>query len=527
MAQNVTIAGASYEDVSGIEVPKTGNNAGTALFSDVTDTTAEAGDVVSGKYFYSAAGVKTAGTRSATSLDPAVNSENLLLDSTVTPVIDTPDRVKTFKIVHTYSSTSYKLTAAGLRVYDTTANIYIYRVYPTQVLYLKIPADTPGVYMFQNENGSNVPTSGTNNYLVGSVVTTAVDDFITVPTNAAYLVISVLKTNTTYEVKSSMIDISTADDVSRITLPNGNAYDIKDTVARRGFLCGYVDPDNSTYNNYKVVVPDLVADASGLKTGTAIYIYNGYTSGLSGYALRINVNNIGLKPVYIMNSASGDTTAITVTNFPIKKSHLLIYDEYYMGGSWLLVNVSITNSIGYGSGWQVPTAAGVMSYVTDQLNTRVPEIPIDNTIIYITEDPDTSYIATEDSGIYRWPNTNGYQVWCPIGQTWPDEGEPSIVVPSYLLLTEVIPNPEDENPSYTLYSQLFYNGYYEFQFTYDYNYEAYDVKWYFRTISLSGAEVTTNKVTSLSSSSTDTQYPSAKCVYDIIGDVESALAALR
>lgn len=37
-------------------------------------------------------------------------------------------------------------------------------------------------------------------------------------------------------------------------------------------------------------------------------------------------------------------------------------------------------------------------------------------------------------------------------------------------------------------------------------------------------EVTTNKVTSISSSSTDTQYPSAKCMYDIIGDVESLLS---
>lgn len=34
------------------------------------------------------------------------------------------------------------------------------------------------------------------------------------------------------------------------------------------------------------------------------------------------------------------------------------------------------------------------------------------------------------------------------------------------------------------------------------------------------------KVTSLSSSSTDTQYPSAKAVYDMIGDVETLLAAL-
>ena len=39
-------------------------------------------------------------------------------------------------------------------------------------------------------------------------------------------------------------------------------------------------------------------------------------------------------------------------------------------------------------------------------------------------------------------------------------------------------------------------------------------------------EETANKVTSLSSSSTDTQYPSAKCVYDLVGDIETLLAAL-
>lgn len=38
-----------------------------------------------------------------------------------------------------------------------------------------------------------------------------------------------------------------------------------------------------------------------------------------------------------------------------------------------------------------------------------------------------------------------------------------------------------------------------------------------------GDELTSNKVTSLSSSSTDTQYPSAKCVFDIVGDIESVL----
>ena len=44
--------------------------------------------------------------------------------------------------------------------------------------------------------------------------------------------------------------------------------------------------------------------------------------------------------------------------------------------------------------------------------------------------------------------------------------------------------------------------------------------------SVSGKEDTTNKVTSLSSSSTDTQYPSAKCVWDLVGDIETLLAAI-
>ena len=43
---------------------------------------------------------------------------------------------------------------------------------------------------------------------------------------------------------------------------------------------------------------------------------------------------------------------------------------------------------------------------------------------------------------------------------------------------------------------------------------------------ISGKEDKTNKVTSISSSSTDTQYPSAKCVYDLIGNINTILATL-
>jgi hypothetical protein len=43
---------------------------------------------------------------------------------------------------------------------------------------------------------------------------------------------------------------------------------------------------------------------------------------------------------------------------------------------------------------------------------------------------------------------------------------------------------------------------------------------------VSGKEDKSNKVTSLSSTSTDTQYPSAKCVYDMIGDIETLLTSI-
>ena len=62
MAQNISLLGATYSAVPAVQLPKQGG--GTATFTDVTDTTAAASDVASGKYFYTASGVRTAGTSS-------------------------------------------------------------------------------------------------------------------------------------------------------------------------------------------------------------------------------------------------------------------------------------------------------------------------------------------------------------------------------------------------------------------------------------------------------------------------------
>lgn len=75
MASNsIVLKDTTYNGVSSIELPVSGG--GSALFTDVSDTTAAAADVAQGKYFYTAAGAKTQGSLSSVTVDALNVTEN-------------------------------------------------------------------------------------------------------------------------------------------------------------------------------------------------------------------------------------------------------------------------------------------------------------------------------------------------------------------------------------------------------------------------------------------------------------------
>ena len=120
MAQNITLLGASYSAVPAVNLPKTGG--GTATFTDVTDTTAAAGDVASGKYFYTAAGVRTQGTSSGGGgSDRLVLLQTTAIGALQTSSTSAADTGKTVSLASTTNWDDYDLLIVDISV-DTKTN---------------------------------------------------------------------------------------------------------------------------------------------------------------------------------------------------------------------------------------------------------------------------------------------------------------------------------------------------------------------------------------------------------------------
>lgn len=123
-------------------------------------------------------------------------------------------------------------------------------------------------------------------------------------------------------------------DISKITLPSGDTYDIK---ALKSVSVPIATVDSaSTSTAFTVQVPEF-ANEPELRDGMFFYIYNNKVASASGWTLK--VNDFDAKPVY-NSSAERTTTGFAKTRmFPIWYSSTLI-----AGGCWIIGYLTDTNT---------------------------------------------------------------------------------------------------------------------------------------------------------------------------------------
>lgn len=114
-------------------------------------------------------------------------------------------------------------------------------------------------------------------------------------------------------------------DISKITLPDGNYYNLKDKYARNGIPFGVVD-DTSTSEVFTATVEGITE----LRDGTCVLLKNGVVSSEAGFT--VNINNLGAKPVY--NNMELNTADTTIFN--VKYTMLFVYDSTRgANGGWV------------------------------------------------------------------------------------------------------------------------------------------------------------------------------------------------
>lgn len=162
------------------------------------------------------------------------------------------------------------LTGTGLSATNSNCSIVKYDVTEGSVIYLNLTKDSDGVYQWQN--AINIPSTGTNDGLIGEPIVEATKAYLTVPEGATLLIVSQATNNTTNEVKSTSSTISLVD----YTLTeSGASADAKVT----GDKINILEQDFSNINNGKMKIYNP-SDTNNMYQG--YYTSEGLNGGTPG-----------------------------------------------------------------------------------------------------------------------------------------------------------------------------------------------------------------------------------------------------
>jgi len=287
------LLGASYSAVPSVLLPKTGG--GTASFTDVSDTTAAAADVASGKYFYTAAGVRTEGTSSGGGT-PAIS----VVDTTdsaggtirTITALDISDTTATASDV---ASGKYFYTAAGVKTAGTGGG--------------GTPSATQHTIYFEF-------TDNTNTTLYAWYDETFIDDAITATTPTTYggktVTLAQLDGVTWYQHTPG----------TWVTIGSGTMSAVADTPYNYFWISSLSSFYPTAGTTYRVTINgteyETVAKSATVSGGTYVIIGNPKYSGGTddGSNMPVSFYNAG------WGALTGDTELATGVNYSYKFEYL-------------------------------------------------------------------------------------------------------------------------------------------------------------------------------------------------------------
>ena len=459
----------------------------------------------------------------------------------------------TFLINHT--NYNLKLRGKGTRpAYNTDTN------------YIALLSDVPEKLSDLTDDLGNSPTHTHSQYLTSHQDISGKADKVTSATNGnfASLDSNGNLTDSGHKHSDYLTSFTETDPVFSASAAHGiTSSDITSWNGRSAQSIPFGVVDSTSVATEFTATVDGITE---LRDGTCVLLKNGVVTSAAGFT--ININNLGAHPAFNnMTAATAETTI-----FNINYTMLFVYDSTRVvdgyTGAWCCYRGydNNTNTIGYqlrsnsyskamaaktyryrilfssadNSEWVPANTSSSTNATASRAVCQTPINPFGEIVYYGT----TATVAADSRPAaanlwqeytlalgYSFNNTGAALTltsWKPVYVKCAPRADGSAIIDSTTPYVQSLPSTDD-GKIYIFLGVAYSATNIELLMNHPvFYYKDGAIRQWSNTYipDISGKESTANKVTSLSSSSTDTEYPSAKCVWDMVGDIETLLAAI-